>query len=130
MKQGSIIYFGTTYKGSGHHAEVVRGGFDSYEEQCEWEKYFDRIEYIQEIVDFISKSSDKFGTFHFNNGTMSLYLLSPDDDRVGCKTILFAYGVHYSEKEMVDIIRDDKFLFNRFSSVCKKYKLAPRPLSR
>lgn len=123
MKQGSIIYFGTIYKGSGHRAEVVRGGFDNYEEQCEWEKHFDRIEYVQGIVEFISKSSDQFGTFYFDDGTISLYLLSPDDDRVGCKTILFAYGVHYSEREMVDIINNDKFLLDKFSSVCDKYKL-------
>lgn len=123
MIHNSIIYFGTIYEGSGHRAEVIRGGFDSYEEQCEWEKYFDRIEYIQEIADFISKSSDKFGTFHFKNGTMSLYLLSPDDNRIGCKTILFAYGVHYSKREMVDIIKNNKFLYSKFSSICDRYQL-------
>lgn len=123
MKQNSIIYFGTIFEGSGHRSEVVRGGFDNYKEQCEWEKFFDRIEYVQGIVEFISKSSNRFGTFHFDDGTMSLYLLSPDDNRVGCKTILFAYGVNYSEREMVDIIKKDKFLFDKFSSVCEKYKL-------
>ena len=123
MKENTIVYFGTTHKGSGHGAEVIEGGFDSFEEQARVERNLDLIDSIPDVCASIRNSPDKFGVFHFREGTAALYLLSPHDHRGGSKTMVFAFGQQLDEAQMIDIIKGNKVIKNRFTAVCKEYNL-------
>lgn len=123
MKENTIVYFGTTHKGSGHGAEVIEGGFDSFEEQGRIERNLDLIDSIKEVRHSIKNSPDKFGVFHFREGTAALYLLSPHDHRGGSKTMVFAFGKLLDEAQMIEIIKSNKVIRNRFTAVCKEYNL-------
>lgn len=123
MKENTIVYFGTTHKGSGHGAEVIKGGFNSFDEQAYWERLLDKVDNIKEVRHLIRNSPDKFGVIHFGEGTAALYLLSPHDHRGGCKTMVFAFGQQLDEAQMIDIIKGNQFLKNMFSAVCKEYNL-------
>lgn len=123
MKENTIVYFGTTHKGSGHGATVIKGGFDSFDEQGRIERNLDLIDSIKEVHHSIKNSPDKFGVFHFREGTAALYLLSPHDHRGGSKTMVFAFGQLLDEAQMIDIIKGNQFLKNMFSAVCKEYNL-------
>ena len=48
MQPGSIVYFGTNGPRSGHHADIVFGSFDGYDERCA----------VAEKCDFLSNSRD------------------------------------------------------------------------
>ena len=123
MKENTIVYFGTTHKGSGHGATVIKGGFDSFDEQGRIERNLDLIDSFKEVRHSIRNSPDKFGVFHFREGTAALYLLSPYDHRGGSKTMVFAFGQLLDEAQMIDIIKGNQFLKNMFSAVCKEYNL-------
>lgn len=123
MKENTIVYFGTTHKGSGHGATVIKGGFDSFDEQGRIERNLDLIDSFKEVRHSIRNSPDKFGVFHFREGTAALYLLSPHDHRGGSKTMVFAFGQLLDEAQMIDIIKGNQFLKNMFSAVCKEYNL-------
>lgn len=123
MKENTIVYFGTTYKGSGHRAEVIKGGFDNFDEQVYWERLLDNVDNIGEVRYSIRNSTDKFAVIHFEEGTAALYLLSPHDHRGDSKTMAFAFGQQLDEAQMIDIIKGDQFLKNMFSAVCKEYNL-------
>lgn len=123
MKENTIVYFGTTFKGSGHGATVIKGGFDDFQEQGRIERNLDLIDSIKEVRHSIRNSPDKFGVFHFREGTAALYLLSPHDHRGGSKTMVFAFGQLLDEAQMIDIIKGNQFLKNMFSAVCKEYNL-------
>ena len=118
MKENTIVYFGTTHKGSGHGATVIKGGFDSFDE-----RNLDLIDSIKEVRHSIVNSPDKFGVFHFREGTAALYLLSTHDHRGGSKTMVFAFGQQLDEAQMIDIIKNSPFLKRAFTEVCKMYNL-------
>ena len=69
MKENTIVYFGTTFPGSGHGADVIKGGFDSFEEKGRIERNLDLIDSFKEVRVSINNSPDKFGVFHFREGT-------------------------------------------------------------
>ena len=123
MKENTIVYFGTTFKGSGHGTTVIKGGFDDFQEQGRIERNLDLIDSFTHVRFSIKNSPDKFGVFHFREGTAALYLLSPHDHRVGSKTMVFAFGQQLDEAQMIDIIKGNQFLKNMFSAVCKEYNL-------
>lgn len=123
MKENTIVYFGTTHKGSGHGAEVIKGGFDNFDEQAYWERLLDKVDDIGEVRYSILNSPDKFAVIHFGEGTAALYLLSPHDHRGGSKTMVFAFGQQLDEAYMIDIIKSNKVIKNRFTAVCKEYNL-------
>ena len=123
MKENTIVYFGTTFPGSGHGATVIKGGFDDFQEQGRIERNLDLIDSFKEVRHSIRNSPDKFGVFHFREGTAALYLLSPHDHRVGSKTMVFAFKQWLDEAQMIDIIKGNQFLKNMFSAVCKEYNL-------
>ena len=123
MKENTIVYFGTTFPGSGHGATVIKGGFDDFQEQGRIERNLDLIDSIKEVRYSIKNSPDKFGVFHFREGTAALYLLSPHDHREGCKTMAFAFGQQLDEAQMIDIIKNSPFLKRAFTEVCKMYNL-------
>lgn len=123
MKENTIVYFGTTHKGSGHGAEVIKGGFDNFDEQGRIERNLDLIDSIPDVRHSIRNSPDKFGVFHFREGTAALYLLSPHDHRGGSKTMVFAFGQQLDEAQMIAIIKSNKVIKNRFTAVCKEYNL-------
>ena len=123
MKENTIVYFGTTHKGSGHGAEVIKGGFDNFDEQAYWERLLDKVDDIKEVRHLIRNSPDKFGVIHFGEGTAALYLLSPHDHRGGSKTMVFAFKQWLDEAQMRDIIKSNKVIKNRFTAVCKEYNL-------
>lgn len=123
MKENTIVYFGTTHKGSGHGAEVIKGGFDNFDEQAYWERLLDSVDNIKEVRHLIRNSPDKFGVIHFGEGTAALYLLSPHDHRGGSKTMVFAFGQQLDEAQMIDIIKNSPFLKRAFTEVCKMYNL-------
>ena len=123
MKENTIVYFGTTHKGSGHGATVIKGGFNDFQEQGRIERNLDLIDSFKEVRHSIRNSPDKFGVFHFREGTAALYLLSPHDHRGGSKTMAFAFGQQLDEAQMIDIIKSNSFLKKMFSAVCKEYNL-------
>lgn len=123
MKENTIVYFGTTFPGSGHGATVIKGGFDDIQEQGRIERNLDLIDSFKEVRHSIRNSPDKFGVFHFREGTAALYLLSPHDHREGSKTMVFAFGQLLDEDQMIDIIKNSPFLKRAFTEVCKKYNL-------
>lgn len=123
MKENTIVYFGTTFPGSGHGATAIKGGFDDFQEQGRIERNLDLIDSFKEVRHSIRNSPDKFGVFHFREGTAALYLLSPHDHRGGSKTMVFAFGQLLDEAQMIDIIKGNQFLKNMFSAVCKEYNL-------
>lgn len=123
MKENTIVYFGTTHKGSGHGATVIQGGFDDFQEQGRIERNLDLIDSFKEVRHSIRNSPDKFGVFHFREGTAALYLLSPHDHREGSKTMVFAFGQLLDEAQMIDIIKNSPFLKCAFTAVCKVYNL-------
>lgn len=123
MKENTIVYFGTTFKGSGHGATVIKGGFDDFQEQGRIERNLDLIDSFKEVRHSIRNSPDKFGVFHFREGTAALYLLSPHDHRGGSKTMAFAFGQQLDEAQMIDIIKNSPFLKRAFTEVCKVYNL-------
>lgn len=123
MKENTIVYFGTTFKGSGHGATVIKGGFDDFQEQGRIERNLDLIDSFKEVRHSIRNSPDKFGVFHFREGTAALYLLSPHDHSGGSKTMVFAFGQHLDEAQMIDIIKNSPFLKCAFTAVCKVYNL-------
>lgn len=123
MKENTIVYFGTTHKGSGHGADVIQGGFNDWNEQAYWERIFDSIDNFSSVRNSIRNSPDKFGVFNFNEGTAALYLLSSHDHRGGSKTMVFAFGQQLDEAQMIDIIKNSPFLKRAFTEVCKKYNL-------
>ena len=123
MKENTIVYFGTTHKGSGHGTTVIKGGFDDFQEQGRIERNLDLIDSFTHVRFSIKNSPDKFGVFHFREGTAALYLLSPHDHRVGSKTMVFAFGQQLDEAQMIDIIKNSPFLKCAFTTVCKVYNL-------
>lgn len=123
MKENTIVYFGTTHKGSGHGADVIQGGFNDWDEKAYWERVFDSIDEFLSVRDSIRNSPDKFGVFHFGEGTAALYLLSPHDHRGRSKTMVFAFGQQLDEAQMIDIIKGNQFLKTMFTAVCKEYNL-------
>lgn len=123
MKENTIVYFGTSHKGSGHGATVIKGGFDNFDEQAYWERLLDTVDNIGEVRYSIRNSPDKFAVIHFGEGTAALYLLSPHDHRGGSKTMVFAFKQWLDEAQMIDIIKGNRFLKNMFSAVCKEYNL-------
>lgn len=123
MKENTIVYFGTTFPGSGHGATVIKGGFDDIQEQGRIERNLDLIDSFKEVRHSIRNSPDKFGVFHFREGTAALYLLSPHDHRGGSKTMVFAFGQLLDEAQMIDIIKNSPFLKCAFTAVCKVYNL-------
>lgn len=123
MKEDTIIYFGTTRQGSGHGATVIRGGFDDYLEQASVERQLDNLENNKACMDLYKRSNDRFNTIRFTDGTIFFCLLSPDDERGGSKTMVYVRNQQLSEAEMIDLIRSDRFLKDRFSKVCNKYNI-------
>lgn len=121
MVEKSIIYFGTTRKGSGHGATVIEGGFDDWSEQHDIEIALDKFETYEGVWKFFQESKEPFNTIKFHDCTIFGCLKSPDDHRGGSKTLLAVFHRHLSEKEMIDIIKKNPFLKERFNAVCREY---------
>lgn len=122
MKDGSIIYFGTMGC-PGHYARVLKGGCDDLAElrttECALDALFDRPVIAKTFED----SKDPFHHFSFYDGTVFGCRLSPDDRRGGSKTLVCVHNAILSKKEMIDLIKNDVFLKERFTAVCNKYNL-------
>lgn len=119
MQPGSIVYFGTNGPHSGHHADVIFGRFDGYEERCALAVKCDSFTEIQHIRELSTKAN--FFVYRDVEGTYFGCLKSPDDMRPGSITLAFAYGRHADADEMIEIIKQYPYLRHRFMAVCEKY---------
>ena len=115
MEKGTILYFGTTCKGSGHGATLLKGSFDSRDEMSEIEGWIDGLSDRQDL----QKYWPTRGTFAN---------LSPHDERGGSKTVLYVEGLHLSEQQMVKLVNEHPFARRNFAAVCEKYKLTMPPM--
>ena len=93
MEKGTIIYFGTTCKGSGHGATLLKGSFDSRDEMSEFERWIDGLTDRQDLQKFWP-TRGTFATITFDRGTWFGVNLSPHDERGGSKTVLYVEGLH------------------------------------
>ena len=103
-----IIYFGTN--GSSGHYPIGIDESLSHEEYSKW------CECDNEVwIDNIRKNPGRHlikhhGEVYTNYGVP----FSVDDDRGGSHTELFWTGIH-SEEEIINLIKNDSFLFNQFN---------------
>lgn len=119
MQPGSIVYFGTNGPRSGHHADIVFGSFDGYEERCALAVKCDSFTESQHIFELCTKAN--FFVYRDVEGTYFGCLKSPDDMRPGSITLAFAYGRQADADEMIEIIKQYPYLRHRFMAVCEKY---------
>lgn len=119
MQPGSIVYFGTNGPHSGHHADIVSGSFDGYEERC---AIAVKCDSFSEIIDVqFACANAHFFRYADVTGTYFGCLKSPDDMRPGSKTIVFIFGRHVDVDEMIEIIKQHPYLRYRFMAVCEKF---------
>lgn len=121
-KKGTVVYFGTTGKGSGHGATVLSGSFENIHEQREFERWLDGLSNRSDLRGYWPKRST-FATINFECGTWFGVNLSPHDDRPGSKTVLFVFGESLSEQQMVKMVKKFPFASRMFDQVCAKYSL-------
>ena len=119
MQPGSIVYFGTNGPHSGHHADIVFGSFDGFEERCVLAVKCDSFTESQHIFELCTKAN--FFVYRDIEGTYFGCLKSPDDMRPGSITLAFAYGRHADADEMIEIIKQHPYLRHRFMAVCEKH---------
>lgn len=119
MQPGSIVYFGTNGPHSGHHADVIFGSFDGFEERCALAVKCDSLTESQHVYELCAKAN--FFVYRDVEGTYFGCLKSPDDIRPGSKTIVFVFGRHVDVDEMIEIIKQYPYLRHRFMTVCEKY---------
>lgn len=119
MQSGSIVYFGTNGPHSGHHADVICGGFYGYEERLAVAEKCDLLSNSKDIQ--IACANAHFFRYADVTGTYFGCLKSPDDMRPGSKTIVFVFGRHVDVDEMIEIIKQHPYLRYRFMAVCHKY---------
>ena len=119
MQPGSIVYFGTNGPQLGHDADVIYGSFDSFEEQCTVAKKCDGLSENMDVVRVCIKAN--FFLYTGIDGTYFGCLRSPDDMRLGSKTVVFVFGRHVDVDEMIEIIKQHPYLRYRFMAVCHKY---------
>ena len=108
MQPGSIVYFGTNGPHSGHHADVIHGSFDGFEERVVVAVRCDSFSEMRDVQIVCAKAH--FFRYSDVNGTYFGCLKSPDDLRPGSKTIVFVYGQHLSVDEMIEIIKQHPYL--------------------
>lgn len=127
MEKGTILYFGTTRKGSGHGATLLKGSFDSPQEMSDIESWIDGLSERNDLQQFWP-SRRTFATINFDRGTWFGVNLSPHDERGGSKTVLYVDGLHLSEQQMVKLVNEHPFARRMFAAVCEKYKLTMPPM--
>ena len=127
MEKGTILYFGTTCKGSGHGATLLKGSFDSRKEMSDIERWIDGLSDRDDLQQFWP-SRRTFATINFDRGTWFGVNLSPHDERGGSKTVLYVDGLHLSEQQMVKLVNEHPFARRMFAAVCEKYKLTMPPM--
>lgn len=119
MQPGSIVYFGTNGPSSGHHADVIFGSFDGFEERLAVAEKCDRFSEIRDVQ--IACANAHFFRYADVTGTYFGCLKSPDDMRPGSKTMVFVFGRHVDVDEMIEIIKQHPYLRYRFMAVCEKF---------
>lgn len=121
-EKGTVVYFGTTGRGSGYNATLLSGSFENRQEESEFERWCDGLSDRSDLRGFWPKSST-FATINFECGTWFGVNLSPHDDRPGGKTVLYVHGLHLSEQQMVKMVNKFPFARRMFDAVCAKYKI-------
>lgn len=121
MKDKTIVYFGTIYKGSGHTIEVISGGFTNYEEEHNIACALDRFDTYKDVLGYFISNDAFFGTFNFSDCTIFGCLRSPHDDRLGSKTLVAIFGEKLCDNDMITIIKNNLFLKKQFTLLCEKY---------
>lgn len=120
MQQGTIVYYGTNGTiSSGHHADVIYGSFDGYEERVSFAVKCDSLTENHYVYTACTKAN--FFIYRDIEGTYFGCLKSPDDIRPGSITLVFVYGRHVNVDEMIDIIKQYPYLRHCFMAVCEKY---------
>ena len=119
MQPGSIVYFGTNGPSSGHHADVIYGSFDSFEERCVLAVKCDSLSELRDVQ--IACANAHFFRYADATGTYFGCLKSPDDMRPGSKTFVFVFGRHVDVDEMIEIVKQHPYLRDRFGALCSKY---------
>lgn len=127
MEKGTILYFGTTCKGSGYGTTLLKGSFDSPQEMSDIERWIDGLSDRNDLQQFWP-SRRTFATINFDRGTWFGVNLSPHDERGGSKTVLYVDGLHLSEQQMVKLVNEHPFARRMFAAVCEKYKLTMPPM--
>lgn len=127
MKKGTALYFGTSSKGSGHHAELLNGAFDNRKERSEIEVWLDNLSERDDLRGYWP-TRGTFATIQFERGTWFGVNLSPHDERDGSKTVLYVEGLHLSEQQMVALLHTYPYALRMFQTVCKKYELTLPPM--
>lgn len=120
--KGTVVYFGTSGKGSGHNVTLLSGSFKDRHEEAEFERWCDGLSSREDLRGFWP-TKGTFATIQFECGTWFGVNLSPHDDRGGSKTVLYVHGLHLSEQQMVKLVKKYPFARKMFSEVCAKYEL-------
>lgn len=121
-EKGTVVYFGTTNRGSGHNATLLSGKFKDYRAQADFEKWCDGLSSREDLQGFWP-TKRTFATINFECGTWFGVNLSPHDERGGSKTVLYVHGLHLSEQQMVKMVNKFPFARRLFDEVCAKYNL-------
>lgn len=121
-EKGTVVYFGTTAKASGHTATLLSGSFKDRHEKSEFERWCDNLSNREDLHGFWP-TRGTFATIHFDCGTWFGVNLSPHDNRGGSKTVLFVFGMFLSEQQMVKLVNKFPMARHMFDAVCKKYNL-------
>lgn len=122
MEKGSIIYFGTTFKCSGHNITLLKGRFDNREEESDKSAWLDGLIDRKDLQQFWPKY-DSFFTIPFECGTLYGVNLSPHDIRKGSKTYIYVEGEYLDEQQMIKIVKQYPLSRSMFTAVAKKYNL-------
>lgn len=123
MEKGTVLYFGTTNRWSGHSITLLEGKFDSSVEESDFAAWLDNLSNRNDLINKYWRDYRKFSTIIFTNGTWFGINLSPHDKRPGCKTVLFVYGEKLTEAEMVKKVNAYPLSKELFSMVCKEYNI-------
>ena len=121
-EKGTVVYFGTSGRSSGHHATLLSGSFKDRHEESKFESWCDGLSSRKDLRGFWP-TNGTFATIHFECGTWFGVNLSPHDDRGGSKTVLYVHGLHLSEQQMAKLVNKFHFARRMFSEVCAKYNL-------
>ena len=123
MEKGTILYFGTTGRWSGHNVTLLKGKFDSPNEESDFAAWLDNLAERNDLINKYWYDNRKFSTIVFENGTWFGINLSPHDKRPGSKTVLFVYGLTLSESQMVELVKTLPFARSMFDTLCQVYSL-------
>ena len=110
-----IAYFGTDGC-VGHYSKAIKGQFTNEE--------LNHFEYVdQDKFYTLISSYKKIGFCHLDsNWRIAAFPASPDDDRGGCKSVVFM-ETPCTTDDMINAIRENDFLRSVFTKLGKQYNV-------